>query len=267
MEQAALAVALSAALAGTSLDAVLGRLDDRSDPAGQIEAAAELSRRAPGLDAHEQRRAEWALESAAENPFYPGAVRAKSLEALGSAAAASADESVRRRAWRALLAHAGASGPTDARAETRVYALRAMTKALDRPIDDERMAKAVLAAALDALRDASRPLERVQGAALLDAAMLRGNARALLTDPSLSGRFESEVLAPLEGGGIDALYADPSQLELRFHLMRVFAVTGGLVDVQGGLPWRARGVLSEMAQRDPDPRLREMGRLYSRPRR
>lgn len=267
MEHAALAVVLSAALTGTSLDAVLGRLNDRSDPIGQIEAAAELSRRAPGLDAHEQRQAEGALESAASNPFYPGAVRAKSLDALGRTAAASSDESVRRRAFVALLEHAGATRPGDPRAETRVYALRAMVKAMDRNPDDERLRKAALAVALDALRDTSRPLERTQGAALLDAVLHKGNVHTLLTDPTLAARFESEVLAPLENGRVDSLYADQSQTELRFHLMRSFAMIGGQIHIQGGLAWRARGLLAEMAQQDPDPRLREMGRLFSQPRR
>lgn len=267
MEHAAFAVLLSAALTGSSLDAVLGRLNDRSDPIGQIEAAAELSRRAPGLDAHEQRRAEGALEYAASNPFYPGAVRAKSLDALGRAASASSDESVRRRALGALLEHAGASRPGDPRSETRLYALRALVKAMDRDPGDDRLRKAVIAVALDALRETSRPLERTQGAALLSAVLHKGNVHTLLTDPTLSSRFESDVLAPLENGGVDSLYVDQSLTELRFHLMRSFAMIGGQIHIPGGLSWRARGVLAQMAQKDPDPRLREMGRLFSQPRR
>lgn len=266
MEHAALAVALAGALAVPSLDGVLERLRDRANPAGQLEAAAELTRRAGGLDAVDQQRALSGLEQLASDSFSGGQVRGKALDALGRSARAISDEQARRQAVRVLLEHASARGPHDFRAETKAYALRGLAQAAGHLPSDDATREAVLGAALDAMRDASRPVERTQGATLLEAALRGGSLGVLLRSQPLRSRFESEVLAPLEGGGFASLYADAQgTLEVRFHLMRVLAMASRTVGAEPNLMHRCRAVLSAMSQSDPDPRLREMARLYSHP--
>lgn len=266
MEHAALAVALAASLAAPSLDSVFARLRDRSDPRGQVEAAAEISRRAGGLDLADQHRAVSALEQAASDSFSAGQVRGKALDALGRCAGALSDEAARRQAVGTLLEHAGADGPQDFRTETKVYALRGLVQAAGRLPADDRTREAVLGVAFDALRDASRPVERTSGAVLLDAALRGGALGVLLRSPTLKSRFEYEVVTPLAGGGASALYADAQgTLELRFYLMRSLALLGRVYGSEPNLPHRSRAILAQMAQSDPDPRLREMARLYSHP--
>lgn len=268
MENAALAVALAGALAVPSLDGVLERLRDRASPAGQLEAAAELARRAGALDALDQHRAVSGLEQLAADSFSGGQVRGKALDALGRSAGAIPDEQTRRQAVRALLEHAQSRGPHDFRAETRVYALRGLSQAAGRMPSDDETRQAVLGVALDALRDASRPVERTQGAALLDASLRGGSFGTLLRSHTLRARLESEVLAPLEGGGLYALYADAQgTLEFRFYLVRVLAMTSRAVGAEPNLPHRCRAVLTAMSHNDPDPRLRELARLHSAARR
>lgn len=268
MEHAALAVALAASLAAPSLDAVFARLRDRSDPRGQVEAAAEISRRAGGLDMADQHRAVAALEQAASDSFSAGQVRGKALDALGRCAGALSNEAVRRQAVRTLLDHAGADGSQDFRTETKVYALRGLVEAAGRLPADDWTREAVLGAALDAMGGASRPVERTQGALLLDGALRGGALGALLRSLSLKSRFEYEVVTPLEGGGASTLYADAQgTLEYRFYLMRSLAQLGRVYWSEPNLPHRCRAVLAQMAQSDPDPRLREMARLYSAARR
>lgn len=268
MEQAAFTLALAVSLAAPSLDSVFERLRDRTDPRGQVEAAAEISRRAGGLDLADQHRAVSALEQAASDSFSAGQARGKALDALGRSAGAMSDEVARRQAVRVLLEHAGADGSQDFRTETKVYALRGLVQAAGRLPSDDRTREAVLGAALDALRDASRPVERTQGALLLDGALRGGSLGVLLRSSSLKSRFEYEVLTPLEGGGASSLYADAQgTLEYRYYLMRSLALLGRVVGVEPNLPHRCRAVLSAMAQSDPDPRLREMARLYSHPNR
>ncbi|TBR16970.1 hypothetical protein EPO15_18015 [bacterium] len=266
MEHAALAVALAASLAAPSLDGVFERLRDRTDPQGQVEAAAELSRRAGGLDLGDQHRAVTALAQAASDSFSAGQVRGKALDALGRSAGAMSDEQSRREAVRTLLEHAAADGPQDFRTETKVYALRGLAQAAARlPSDDETRA-GVLGAALDAMRGQSRPAERTQGAMLLDSALRGGALGAMLRSYPLKGRFEYEVVSPLEGGGLSALYSDAQgTLEYRYFLMRSLALMGRVIGSEPNLPHRCRAILSAMAQSDPDPRLREMARLYSYP--
>lgn len=268
MEHAALAVALAGALAAPSLDGVLERLRDRENPAGQLEAAAELTRRAGDLDAVDRHRALAGLEQLASDSFSGGQVRGKALDALGRSARAISDEQDRRQAVRVLLEHAQASGPHDFRAETKAYALRGLAQAAGHLPSDDETRQAVLGAALDAMRDASRPVEWTRGAALFDAALRGGSLGVLLRSHPLRSRFESEVLAPLEGGGLSSLYADAEgTLEVRFHLVRVLALASRAIGAEPNLTHRCRAVLSGMSQSDPDPRLREMARLYSHPHR
>lgn len=268
MEQAAFTLALAASLAAPSLDSVFERLRDRTDPRGQVEAAAELSRRAGGLDLADQHRAVSALEHAASDSFGAGQARGKALDALGRSAGAMSDEAARRQAVRVLLEHAEADGSQDFRTETKVYALRGLAQAAARLPADDATREAVLGAALDALRDASRPVERTAGALLLDGALRGGSLGVLLRSPSLKGRFEAEVAAPLESGAAAALYADPQgTLEYRYHLMRSLALLGRVYGSEPNLPHRCRAILAQMAQADPDPRLRAMARLYSQPNR
>lgn len=248
--------------ANPPLDAVLDRLGDRSDPRAQTQAASELARRAGGLDMGDQHRVVFALRAAAEAPFNEGQVRGKALDALGKAAAAMSDEAARREAVRAMLEHAAAAGPFDQRTETKIYALRGLTQASGRLPQEDEIRQAVIAAALDAMRDAGRPLERTQGAVLLDS-VLRAALGSFLRSAALTGRFEAEVVAPLESGGLDRLYDDsPASLEYRYYLMRSLAITGRAIGPDHTLPQRVRGILAAMAGRDPDPRLREMARLY-----
>lgn len=266
MEHAALAVALAGALAAPALDGVLERLRDRTNPVGQLEAAAELTRRAGGLDPVDQHRAVAGLEQLASDSFSDGQVRGKALDALGRSAGSISDEQTRRQAVRALLEHAAARGPHDFRTETKAYALRGLSQAAGRLPSDDETRGAVLGAALDAMRDASRPVERTQGSALLDAALRGGSLGVLLRSHPLRSRFESEVLAPLEGGGLPALYADAQgTLEVRYHLARVLAMMSRVAGTEPNLPHRCRAVLTAMSQSDPDSRLREMARLYSLP--
>lgn len=268
MEHAALAVALAAAVAAPTLDSVFERLRDRSDPQGQVEAAAEISRRSGGLDLGDQSRAVAALEQAASDNFSAGQVRGKALDALGRSAGAMSDEQARRQALRTLCEHAGANGPQDARTETKVYALRGLVQASGRLPADDKTREAVLGAALDAMRDSSRPVERTQGALLLDGALRGGSLGTLLRSPSLKSRYEYEVVSSLEGGGASSLYSDAQgTLEYRFYLMRSLALMGRAVVGEPNLPHRCRAILAAMSQSDPDPRLREMARLYSNPRR
>lgn len=265
MEHAALAVALAASLTGSSLDSVLAGLRDRTDPKGQVEAAAELSRRASSLDPVDRSRATSALEQAASDSFSDGQVRGKALEALGKAAG-SGDEHERRRAIGVLLEHAKASGHQDFRAETKVYALRGLVEASGRLPTDDATREGVFNAALDAMRDGPRMAERTQGAKLLDAAMRGGAFTVLLNSYAVRARFESEVVGPLEGGYTQALYADAQgTLEYRYYVMRALALSSRMLGRDPNLPHRCRALLATMSQADPDPRLREMARLYSRP--
>lgn len=265
MENAALALALAASISGSSLDAVLDGLRNRTDPKGQVEAAAELSRRASGLDPVDRSRATSALEQAASDSFSEGQVRGKALEALGRSAG-SGDESERRRAINVLLEHAKASGPQDFRAETKVYALRGLIEASGRLPTDDATREAVFNAALDAMRDASRLAERTQGAKLLDSAMRGGAFTVLLNSHAVRSRYETEVVGPLEGGYAQALYADPQgTLEYRYYVMRTLALSSRMLGRDPNLPHRCRALLATMSQNDPEPRLREMARLYSRP--
>ena len=265
MGNTTLAVAMAAALAGTSLDAVLAALRNHDDPRGQVEAAAELSRRAGGMEPADQHQAEAALEAAATDPFSDGQARGKALDALGNAAAKMGDETIRRNAIRALTEHASANGPMDARADTKVYALRGLTYAAARLPEDREIKEKVLSAALDAMRDQARPVERTQGAILFDTAIRNGCLGTLFSNQTLASRYEAEVITPLEAGGLDRLYDDASRVDYRFYLMRTLALTARVFQPQGGgISQRSRSILSQMADRDPDPRLREMARLYSR---
>ncbi len=178
------------------------------------------------------------------------------------------DEQARRQAVRTLCEHAGANGPQDSRTQTKIYALRGLAQAAARLPSDDETRGAVVGAALDAMRDSSRPVERTAGAMLLDSALRSGSLGVLLRSPSLKSRYEFEVVTPLEGGGASSHYAAAQgAIEYRFYLMRSLALMGRAAVGEPNLPHRCRAILSAMSQSHPDPRLREMARLYSNPRR
>ena len=249
------------------IDDVLARLADASDIPGQLSALAELGRRAGGLDPIDQHRVAAALSAAAASDFNAGTVRGRALDALGKAGAWLGDEAARAEAVRTLVDYAGADSPADARTELRTYALRALASSAARlPPADDALHAAVAGCALDGLSRAGSQVDRDSAVMLLEAYLRANGPGILFRSWDLRGRFEAEVLAGLEAGGLDRLYDQPqANLEYRYFLIRSLAVIGrsyGGPDLN--LPHRALGVLREMAQREPDPRLRRLAELYSR---
>lgn len=248
------------------LDAVLEALRDARDVPGQLAALAELGRRAGGLDAVGRHQVAAALREAAASSFNAGTVRGRALEALGRASAWQ-DDATRADAVRTLIDYASADGPADSRAGLHIYAMRALSEAAGRlPAEGDALREAVAGCALDGLRRAASDADRLSALMLFDA-FLRGNGPGVfLRSWDLRSRLEAEVFAPLEGGGLDRLYDQPqATLDARFFLIRSLAVLGRAYG--GGdltLPQRALGILRQMAQREPDPRLRQLAELYSR---
>lgn len=248
------------------IDEPLARLADARYPQGQLAALEELTRRSGGLDWGDQRRVLQAMLSAADSSANAATVRGRSLMALARSQPWWTDSVTRAEAVQALADYARADGAMDGRVAIRPYALIALGEAAGRLPPGEALREAVAGAALDALRRASGTPERTAALGVLDAGLRAEGARFLLSSWDLRGRLEAEVLAPLEGGGLDRLYDDPQgTLEARYHLIRALAVLGRSANGPEPSPrHRCIGLLRAMSQRDPDPRLRQLAELYSR---
>lgn len=218
--------------------------------------------RAAVMDASDALLTVAALEDAASSTMYADDVRAKALYGAGQCAAWFKDETAFRRATM-MLADWARFPDADSRSRWRPYALKGLAEAAGR-LDSfgTSAAEEMLAAAFDVLELTERSAEKVFAALFLEKVLSHRGAWVMRTRPELSRRFADEVFRPIEGNIEAFVGSSENTADYRYLMMRSLRFAAWSDPYQPDLRWRVKQVFYQLSERERDPRLRQLARMY-----
>jgi hypothetical protein len=247
-----------------SLDEMLADLRDHKDIKKQLAALDNIAFAAARLDYDEQMLAVAGLREAYDNPVNDGGVRGKALDTVGKAAVWFRDPAAVRQAVTVLTEAAHVDNAADPRSSLKVYALFGLSRCAGHlPWTDERTEQLIVLTGLDGLRDARQAQEKLLSMMILSSYFESRGAGVVYRNPSLTQRVDEQIIRWLSGG-VDQLYNDPAATsDFRYFLLRALRALAWSPGVQSDWRPRVGQILRDMADRDPDARLRELARLYA----
>lgn len=232
---------------------------DRSE---QRKAIDSLVWRAAVMDASDALLTTAALEDAASSSLYAEDVRAKALYGAGQCAAWFKDETAFRRATM-MLADWARFSDADSRSRYRPYALKGLAEAAGR-LDSfgASAAEEMLTAAFDVLELTERSTEKVFAALFLEKVLSHRGAWVMQTRPELSRRFADEVFRPIESNVEAFVGSSENTPDYRYLMMRCLRFAAWNDPYQPDLRWRAKQLFYQLSEREREPRLRQLARMY-----
>lgn len=232
---------------------------DRSEQRKTID---QLVWRAAGMDASDALLTTAAFEDVASSSLYSEDVRAKALYGAGQCAAWFKDETAFRRATM-MLADWARLPDADARSRYRPYALKGLAEAAGR-LDSfgTSAAEEMLSAAFDVFELTERSAEKVFAALFLEKVLSHRGAWVMQTRPELSRRFADEVFRPIESNVEAFVGSSENTADYRYLMMRCLRFAAWSDPYQPDLRWRVKQLFYQLSEREREPRLRQLARMY-----
>jgi hypothetical protein len=247
-----------------TVDEMLADLRQSREISKQIAAMDQIVFSAGRLDYQDEIRVVEALQEVYDNPANDGGVRGKALDTIGKAAVWFRDVPAVREAVTVLTEAAHFDNPADARAGFKVYALFGLSRCAGHvPWTDERTEQLVVLTGLDGLRDARSAQEKLLSMMILSNYFESRGTGIVYRNTALTQRVDEQLIRWLSGG-VDQLYNDQMcTSDFRYFLLRALRALAWSQSVQPDWHQRVGKIFRDMADRDPDARLRELARLYA----